>query len=174
MIRNDKNWWNGTKEVRKDLANKVKDYNGSKKDLKNVLSGKKTDMTLDQAKGNVKGKYKDVQSAKGKLDGKIKEGEQLKKDHSKELQKVSKKPKYCKFSDYKLPLNNQTSKEVAKRLGFEKTNFKAFNEKPIYKKGNKYISADADGHNGGAWKIADSVKKIYLLKQQEMGIIILI
>jgi len=29
---------------------------------------------------------------------------------------------------------------------------------PIFRKGNSYISPDKDGHNGGIWKKADSVK----------------
>ena len=31
---------------------------------------------------------------------------------------------------------------------------------PIFQKGNKFITPDVDGHNGGVWKMADSVKKL--------------
>lgn len=52
-----------------------------------------------------------------------------------------------------------TTKEAtaaAKELGFSKTNF--FSEKqPVYKKGNLYITPDRTSHNGGVWKMADSV-----------------
>ncbi|WP_278488451.1 toxin C-terminal domain-containing protein [Achromobacter insolitus] len=30
----------------------------------------------------------------------------------------------------------------------------------VYKKGDFYITRDLDGHNGGAWKGADSVKNL--------------
>ena len=30
----------------------------------------------------------------------------------------------------------------------------------MYKKGRQYITRDVDGHNGGAWKMATSVKKL--------------
>ena len=49
--------------------------------------------------------------------------------------------------------------EAAKALGFEKT--KEFSHgQPVYKKGNKYITPDVDSHNGGVWKMADSVKNL--------------
>lgn len=30
----------------------------------------------------------------------------------------------------------------------------------MFKRGNDYITRDLDGHNGGAWKMADSVKNL--------------
>ncbi len=47
----------------------------------------------------------------------------------------------------------------AEKLGFEKTNY-YYKGQPIFKKGNRYISPDADIHNGGVWKMADSVKNL--------------
>jgi len=52
-----------------------------------------------------------------------------------------------------------TTKEAtaaAKELGFSKTNY--FSDgRPVYKKGNLYITPDRTSHNGGVWKMADSV-----------------
>ncbi|WP_323687387.1 MULTISPECIES: toxin C-terminal domain-containing protein [unclassified Rhizobium] len=31
---------------------------------------------------------------------------------------------------------------------------------PVYKNGTLYITRDLDGHNGGAWKMATSVKDL--------------
>lgn len=44
--------------------------------------------------------------------------------------------------------------------GFEKINERAKNKMPIYKKGREYISPDKDGHNGGIWKKANSIKEL--------------
>lgn len=55
-----------------------------------------------------------------------------------------------------------TTKEAtaaAKKLGYTKTNFTSHGQ-PVFKKGNKYITPDVDGHNGGIWKMADSVKNL--------------
>ncbi|WP_187291017.1 toxin C-terminal domain-containing protein [Clostridium novyi] len=30
----------------------------------------------------------------------------------------------------------------------------------FFKKGRKYITPDIDSHNGGVWKMADSIKKL--------------
>ena len=48
---------------------------------------------------------------------------------------------------------------ATKELGFKKTNFRSHGQK-VFKKGNRYITRDADSHNGGAWKMADSVKNL--------------
>ena len=45
----------------------------------------------------------------------------------------------------------------AKKLGFEETNYLSQNE-PVFKKGNLYITPDRKAHNGGVWKMANSVK----------------
>ncbi|MFD1177720.1 toxin C-terminal domain-containing protein [Paenibacillus puldeungensis] len=70
-------------------------------------------------------------------------------------------------SGNRLKLNLQqfggmTTKEAtaaAKKLGYTKTNFTSHGQ-PVFKKGNKYITPDVDGHNGGLWKMADSVKNL--------------
>ncbi len=54
--------------------------------------------------------------------------------------------------------------EAAEKLGFKKTNYKSHGQ-PVYKKGNRYITPDVDTHNGGAWKMADSVKNLGSKKQ---------
>jgi len=56
----------------------------------------------------------------------------------------------------------KTNKEVAKiatDLGFKKTNYYS-RGKAVFKKGNKYITFDRDCHNGGFWKMAESVKEL--------------
>lgn len=56
----------------------------------------------------------------------------------------------------------KTTKEMtqeAEKLGFTKTNYKSSGQ-PVFKKGNRYISPDRDSHNGGVWKMADSVKNL--------------
>ncbi|MBQ4521451.1 MAG: toxin C-terminal domain-containing protein, partial [Lachnospiraceae bacterium] len=49
--------------------------------------------------------------------------------------------------------------EVAKKLGYRKINEKSHGQ-PIYKKGNRFITPDVDSHNGGYWKMADSIKNL--------------
>jgi len=53
----------------------------------------------------------------------------------------------------------KTTKEAtiaAKKMGYQKTNVNwASKNQTVYKKGNKYISRDATGHKGGAWKVFD-------------------
>jgi hypothetical protein len=49
--------------------------------------------------------------------------------------------------------------DAAKNLGFSKIKEKSHGQ-PIYKKGNKYITPDIDGHNGGVWKMANSIKNL--------------
>ena len=53
-----------------------------------------------------------------------------------------------------------TTKEItsiAKKLGFKKTSYFSHGQ-AVYKKGNRYITLDLDRHNGGFWKMADSVE----------------
>lgn len=47
----------------------------------------------------------------------------------------------------------------AKELGFEKINERV-NGQSVFRRGNDYITRDVDGHNGGAWKMAKSVKDL--------------
>jgi RHS repeat-associated protein len=49
--------------------------------------------------------------------------------------------------------------KAAEDLGYTKTNYRSHGQ-PVYKNGNKYITPDVDGHNGGAWKMADSIKNL--------------
>ncbi len=49
--------------------------------------------------------------------------------------------------------------EMAEKLGFKKTNYFSHGQ-PIFKKGSKYITIDMDQHNGGVWKMADSVENL--------------
>lgn len=55
-----------------------------------------------------------------------------------------------------------TAKEAthkAEKLGYKKTNYRSSGQ-PVFKKGNKYITPDVDQHNGGVWKMADSIKNL--------------
>ena len=45
-------------------------------------------------------------------------------------------------------------------LGFEKINETVHGGQAVFKNGKDYITRDLDGHNGGAWKMADSVKAL--------------
>ena len=58
-----------------------------------------------------------------------------------------------------LPLKGKSADEAAEQLGYTKTNYKSHGQ-PVYKKGNRYITPDVDSHNGGAWKMADSVANL--------------
>jgi len=54
----------------------------------------------------------------------------------------------------------QTTKEAtvaAAELGYRKINETVHNGQAVYRKGNLYITRDLDGHNGGAWKMANSI-----------------
>jgi hypothetical protein len=53
------------------------------------------------------------------------------------------------------------AKAKAREMGWTKTNYRAGGgEEAVFKKGRHYISRDEDGHNGGAWKMADSPEKL--------------
>jgi hypothetical protein len=49
--------------------------------------------------------------------------------------------------------------EAADKLGFEMTNYTSHGQ-PVFRSGNRYITPDVDGHNGGMWKMADSHKAL--------------
>ncbi|HLB94042.1 MAG TPA: toxin C-terminal domain-containing protein [Candidatus Babeliales bacterium] len=49
--------------------------------------------------------------------------------------------------------------QVIKEHGFKKTNYYS-NGQQVLQKGNKFIAIDIDSHNGGIWKMANSVKKL--------------
>ena len=59
------------------------------------------------------------------------------------------------------PIFKETAEatKVANDLGYKKIN-EMIHGQAIYKKGRRYITPDADGHNGGAWKVANSVKNL--------------
>jgi filamentous hemagglutinin len=56
----------------------------------------------------------------------------------------------------------KTTKEAtaaAEALGFKRIS-ETVNDQAIYSNGKSYITRDIDGHNGGAWKMADSVNNL--------------
>jgi len=56
----------------------------------------------------------------------------------------------------------KTTKEAesaASELGFAKTNDRVHGE-AVFSDGKRFITRDRDGHNGGAWKMADSVEAL--------------
>ncbi len=55
---------------------------------------------------------------------------------------------------------NKEARIAAEALGFAKINETIHGGQAVYKKGNLYITRDLDGHNGGAWKMATSVKNL--------------
>jgi RHS repeat-associated protein len=62
-------------------------------------------------------------------------------------------------SGFQLPLKGQEANDAAARLGFRRTNERSRGQ-PVYTNGRTFISPDVDGHNGGAWKQADSVRNL--------------
>jgi hypothetical protein len=56
----------------------------------------------------------------------------------------------------------KTTKEAtaaAEALGFKRIN-ETVQGQAVFRRGNDFIARDVDGHNGGAWKMADSVKNL--------------
>jgi len=49
---------------------------------------------------------------------------------------------------------------AAKKLGFQKINETVHDGQAVYKRGKTFITRDLDGHNGGAWKMANSTKNL--------------
>jgi RHS repeat-associated protein len=49
--------------------------------------------------------------------------------------------------------------EAAAKLGFRKVNERMFGE-AVFTDGKRYITRDVFGHNGGAWKMADSIEAL--------------
>lgn len=56
-------------------------------------------------------------------------------------------------------ITTKEAKKAADELGFKKTNYFSQGQ-PVFKKGNRFISPDIDSHNGGFWKMANSVKDL--------------
>ena len=57
--------------------------------------------------------------------------------------------------------------DEARKLGFTQIG-QYSHGKPIFKKGNRYITPDIDGHIGGRWKMTDSIKGL-AKKSTRMG-----
>jgi RHS repeat-associated protein len=55
---------------------------------------------------------------------------------------------------------NKEAKAAAEALGFKKIKETVHSGQAVFKRGRDYITRDLDGHNGGAWKMADSVKNL--------------
>ena len=63
---------------------------------------------------------------------------------------------YKKMKQASGKMSGKEITEAAKKLGFEKTNYRSHGQAVYYnKKTRKYISYDVDNHNGGVWKMAD-------------------
>lgn len=53
------------------------------------------------------------------------------------------------------------AKQAAEALGFKKINETVHDGQAVFKRGKiEFITRDVDGHNGGVWKMADSVKNL--------------
>ncbi len=59
-------------------------------------------------------------------------------------------------------LTNKEARDAATILGYEEVKGQFSSKQLVFKhkKKNLYISADIDGHNGGVWKMADSVANL--------------
>ncbi|MCT4646129.1 MAG: toxin C-terminal domain-containing protein [Carboxylicivirga sp.] len=55
---------------------------------------------------------------------------------------------------------NSFKKALKIPKGYKKVKGMRSHGQPIFKKGNRYITPDVDGHNGGSWKMADSVDNL--------------
>ncbi len=75
--------------------------------------------------------------------------------------------KVVKKNSLKKITNNKEAKQKAEELGYKDTG-KDIKGQKIFKKNGKYITRDVDGHNGGAWKMADSIKNLGS-KKSRMG-----
>jgi uncharacterized protein RhaS with RHS repeats len=52
------------------------------------------------------------------------------------------------------------AKVAAEAIGFKLIKETVHGGQAVFKRGNRFITRDMDGHNGGAWKMADSVKNL--------------
>nr|WP_283094061.1 hemagglutinin repeat-containing protein [Pseudomonas sp. MWU12-2345] len=71
--------------------------------------------------------------------------------------KGAKEPRTLASPVYK---TTKEARQAAEALGFEKINETVHGGQAVFKNGKDYITRDLDGHNGGAWKMADSVKAL--------------
>jgi hypothetical protein len=58
--------------------------------------------------------------------------------------------------------------KMIEKEGFRKIRHRSPHGEAIYKKGRKYISFDKDGHNGGVWKMANSLEGL-LSRNKRLG-----
>ncbi len=67
------------------------------------------------------------------------------------------------------PIFKKTSEAtlVANKLGYQKINETIHDGQAVYKKGKSFITRDLDSHNGGAWKMADSIKNLGAKKTRD-------
>ncbi len=63
-----------------------------------------------------------------------------------------------KLAEPRFKTDGEAAKK-ARELGFTKTSERVHGQ-AVFKKGKTYITRDVDGHNGGAWKVANSVKDL--------------
>lgn len=58
------------------------------------------------------------------------------------------------------PFNTEAEAAAqAEGMGYSRTNYRS-RGRAVYRRGNSYITRDFDGHNGGAWKMAHSVRAL--------------
>jgi hypothetical protein len=69
------------------------------------------------------------------------------------------KPVRIMGSQMSLQEKKLVADKIAKDMGFKKTNYYSKNL-PVYQRGNRFITIDRNDHNGGFWKMADSVKSL--------------
>lgn len=55
---------------------------------------------------------------------------------------------------------NKEARVAAEALGYKKVNETVHGGQAVYAKDGFYITRDLDGHNGGAWKMASSIKDL--------------
>ena len=73
------------------------------------------------------------------------------------LAKVAKGARVTTGPVYK---TTKEAKQAAEALGFKKINETVHGGQAVFQRGKDFITRDLDGHNGGAWKMADSVKAL--------------
>ncbi len=93
------------------------------------------------------------ENVKGEISSDIKTGIKLSNSAIATLDKINKKV------GLKGTITNKIATQAAKELGFEKIG-EMSRGRAIFRKGNKYISADKYRHNGGFWNMANSVDEI--------------
>lgn len=102
--------------------------------------------------------------------------ERIRKRNTHSSTNVTKKNKnYKKESSSRPPQDpkkdNNSDKDktakLAKKMGFKKSNYRSHGQ-TVFQRGNRFITRDVDSHNGGFWKMADSVENL-ARKQTRLG-----